>query len=128
MPKNISISFDTRYRASPRFSNLAINRQEVTVSDIPLVVGNIHMNSDRFAGAIHLVVASPDDDITLADGTLISFDLSSGWFLHGLSIYKECGQWKLIGRMGVVMPGESTPVVYGSVTFEAGWGNFIEGE
>ena len=125
MPSDISISFAAWVNQQVDF--LRLNHQEVSVSNVPLVIGNIHINSDGFTADIMVFAITPDDDITLADGTLIRFNPSSGLVLHALSIYKEYGQWKLIGWMGVIMPGGSTPVVYSSVTFEPNWGAFIEG-
>jgi len=126
MPQNVSITFDTLN--NQRIYFLALNRQEVHISGIPFDVATITIDSPRFDGDISLGVHSLED-ITLADGTRISFGTASERFVGFLFIHKDEERWVLSRRqqsaLRISRGGGFTE--YRSVTFEPNWGAFIEG-
>ena len=123
MPENIFIGFDSSRRwHNTQISIIVLNRQEIIVSNEPLIVGMIHINSPEHIADIRMDFLSPEY-ITLADTT----QLRTRQILRGLHMYKDDEQWRITGQTFVRFPGETVFTEYRSVTFEPNWGTFIEG-
>jgi hypothetical protein len=122
MPKDIDIVTDNTILKIQRFS---LDRQEITVSCIPLGVGSFYlMYPDDPVADIVIKVYSAPEYITLSDSTQINFR-----FIGTLSIYDETERWVLSNTVvPVKLPGETEFREYKSITFKKDWGDFIEGE
>jgi len=125
MPQSIHIAINH----NQQISTLALDSQELIVSDVPLGVGNIELNSPRRTAGIVLNVGSGPEYIFLADSTQIHID-PSRWSWGGLFIYNDDDLWVLRNMHSAVpvrFPGETEFTEYRSITFRPDWGEFIEG-
>ena len=128
MPKDISISLNATTR---QIQTLALNRQEIIVSGIPLEVSNFRINHPRYTADISMVilmsVRSDPGYVTLKDSTQIRLD-GGGW--GGLYMYKDTGIWEITRqRHGILIkpPNETEFTRYRSIRFGQDWGEFIGG-
>ena len=120
---NITVNF-----SSGRIFTLDFNRQDVTLSGVPLRLNGIsiyHQNTTN--GDIVLGVGVvPGSTVTLTDSTQI---YRSEIGTNRLQIFKS-GYWCWYNPYSFParLPGETEPSDYTSITFGENWGAFIEGE
>ena len=118
-------------------SLMVLDRQEVTVSGVPIIVdGWIDFEREKFIyespviGTADFKISSrfPQEYVTLADSMQIN--VAKVWC--SLYIYKDEKQWVLFvpnsTPLLAKLPGESEFTGYSSITFGENWGGFIEGE
>ena len=116
---------------------MVLNRQEVTVSGIPIVVADwIDFEREKFVyespvlGTADIDINSrfTQEYITLVDSTQIN--VAKIW--GSLYIFKDEKQWVLFTPNSTPflakLPGESEFTGYSSITFGENWGAFISGE
>ena len=127
MPANINISFNLR---TQQISFLALDRQEISVSDISLIVTNFFVHNPTVTADI-MFLFLPPDYIVLADTTKIHFAPSPHGghrFLRHLHMFKDNERWVITGRTDVRFPGRTEFIEYSEITFRSHWGEFIVGE
>jgi len=123
MPQNIRVAF-----RHSRIALLALDRQEVIVSDIFLRIGNINLSPREQVAEIRMGVGFVPEYVSLEDST----QLYLARFFGSLDIYKNDERWVLSGPrdsfLFVKLSGKTDFTRYRSITFRPNWGEFIEGE
>ena len=109
---------------------IELHKEEVTVSNIPLAVSSILINSPKYKGDVTIIFLEREY-VTLTDGTQIHFIMPSKtgqWPYRELNIYADNRPWEIDNTTFVKLPGETEFTRYKSITFEPDWGAFISGE
>jgi len=125
MPDTISIGFLSNPN---RISILALDGQEIDISDILLGIGKIYLEDTK--DVTEIIIEHSPEFITLIDQTQIHIGQSLRSLAGCLHIFSNKEQWMLTHGYGILvkLPGETKFTRYKSITFKKDWGEFIEGE